>query len=464
MSPIGDLITRRASPWISANGTTPDEPALMVICAWPLSGQYGLGTRVIYYGAVVGSVVFHKADWLRSSLLGDVVMLFPAVAALHSIVLAALHVDGATDMDIYGTFQLLVLGVLSAPFTIKGSRTYFNDPGRNIILIWFVMVIAGLLSLIVEFYRMSPAKCYLDALGNKLSTDASNFPYDANPTCDLTCSVNHGPYSPLRQGSANNIYVVPVPDRLSVGTFILMATACCIPSIISAIRMWTKILERNGKIRFAAPDVLFRTTRILESFLSVAQLMFFFPAFVSVLVLTERNFASPQISYQTEPFASIGEKTIKPSWALVHFAAIYMLTRLSSTGQWFPCVGAGILLLVALYFLLLAHAEPDNEKTPKQQQTTPSITVVSTIAQPSWVRMRHGPLNGEITSSVRTEVNGGPVTRGDTITGGSSSILREHSRPQFLPRPIASRPTSLRLQGRESCSPPTSSRQRATSL
>ncbi|KAK4214000.1 hypothetical protein QBC37DRAFT_462916, partial [Rhypophila decipiens] len=176
--------------------------------------------------------------------------------------------------------------------------------------------------------------------------------------CGLTCSVNHGPYSPLRQGSANNIYVVPVPDRLSVGKFILMAAACCIPSIISAIRMWTRILDSNWKIRFAAVDALLpRTTMILESFLSVAQLMFFFPAFVSVLVLTERNFGSPQLSYQTEPFASIG--------------------------QWFPCVGAGILLIVAMYFLLVAHPEPDNEKAPEQQQATPPAPVVSDVVQPS---------------------------------------------------------------------------------
>ncbi|KAK4208833.1 hypothetical protein QBC37DRAFT_324894 [Rhypophila decipiens] len=143
MSPIGDQPTGRAWPWISANGTNQEEPVLMVICAWPLSGQYGLGPRIIYYGAVVGCMVSRKAEWLRNSLLGDVVMLFPVVAALHSIVLAALHVDGATDVDIYGAFQLLVLGILSAPFTIKISRTYFNDPGRNIIFLWFVMIIAG---------------------------------------------------------------------------------------------------------------------------------------------------------------------------------------------------------------------------------------------------------------------------------------------------------------------------------
>ncbi|EHL03780.1 hypothetical protein M7I_0097 [Glarea lozoyensis 74030] len=45
-------------------------------------------------------------------------LLFPAVAALHGIVLASVHVEGAVDMDIYGAFQLCSIGILAAPVAV----------------------------------------------------------------------------------------------------------------------------------------------------------------------------------------------------------------------------------------------------------------------------------------------------------------------------------------------------------
>jgi hypothetical protein len=87
-------------------------------------------------------------------------LLFPAVAAIHGIVLAAVHVDGKTvvthccfaanayvpgavDMDVYGAFQLCSIGILAAPVTVRLSRTYFYDPGRNTIFLWTGLILAG---------------------------------------------------------------------------------------------------------------------------------------------------------------------------------------------------------------------------------------------------------------------------------------------------------------------------------
>jgi hypothetical protein len=91
-------------------------------------------------------------------------LLFPAVAAFHGIVLAALHVDGelliphtcpltlpinqlralgAVDMDVYGAFHICSIGILAAPVTVRLSRTYFYDPGRNTIFLWTGLILAG---------------------------------------------------------------------------------------------------------------------------------------------------------------------------------------------------------------------------------------------------------------------------------------------------------------------------------
>ncbi|KAL9619206.1 MAG: hypothetical protein Q9160_006141 [Pyrenula sp. 1 TL-2023] len=148
------LITRAAN---TSNTSSID--ALQVVCAWPVSGQYGPGSRVLYYVLAATCVFARKAEWLRNACLAAT-LLFPSVAAIHGIVLAAMHVNGkpltqhpilsltarvagAVDMDVYGAFQFCSIGILTAPVTVRLSRTYFNDPGRNVIFLWTSLVLAG---------------------------------------------------------------------------------------------------------------------------------------------------------------------------------------------------------------------------------------------------------------------------------------------------------------------------------
>jgi hypothetical protein len=92
---------------------------LQVICAWPVSGQYGIGSRALYYVLVATCVLAKSSETLRNASLAAA-LLFPAVAAIHAIVLVCLHVDGAVDMDIFGAFQLCAIGIKS-PFSAKND-------------------------------------------------------------------------------------------------------------------------------------------------------------------------------------------------------------------------------------------------------------------------------------------------------------------------------------------------------
>jgi hypothetical protein len=80
-----------------ATATNATSNALHVICAWPLSGQYGPGPRVLYYVLVAACVFARKAELIRNACTAAA-LLFPAVAALHGIVLAAVHVNGESFM------------------------------------------------------------------------------------------------------------------------------------------------------------------------------------------------------------------------------------------------------------------------------------------------------------------------------------------------------------------------------
>ncbi|PGG98380.1 hypothetical protein AJ79_08888 [Helicocarpus griseus UAMH5409] len=373
---------------VSANATS---PALQVICAWPVSGQYGPGTRVLYYVLVAACIFARKMDWLRNACLAAV-LLFPAVAAFHGIVLAALNLHGAVDMDVYGAFQLCSIGILTAPVAVRVSRTYFYDPGRNIIFLWTILILAGLLSLTVEFFRIQPSPCPHDGSGKPVSLNAREFPYGA--TCGLTCSVEEGPWSPMRGGSANNIYVIPAPDRLTFGTATLIGAACCIPAILSLISMWNKVLEINWKRRFgtetdeqvdepiegtngATKKKMDGVNSLVRLFLSAVEIPVLGAAVIAILIIGEMNFFSAQVFYQTEPVASIG--------------------------QWAPLVGAGLAVLGSLYLVLAAVL--DAVENESKQETSSNhdncsmhevVTVISAASSHSATspgEMRRSPSN-----------------------------------------------------------------------
>ncbi|KAJ5279264.1 hypothetical protein N7478_004636 [Penicillium angulare] len=328
-------------------------PILEVVCAWPVSGQYGPGTRYLYYILAAACVFARKEEWIRNACLAAV-LLFPAVAALHGIVLAAIHIDGAVDMDVYGAFQLCAIGILTAPATVRLSKTYFNNPGRNIIFLWTVLLLAGLLSLTVEFLRIKPIICPSDDAATTIWAETKMFYY--NSTCGLQCTEDRGPQSPLRQGSANNIYVIPSPHQLDFDTATLLAAACCIPAILSLVSTWIKILDKNweklsrGKRREkdnepiegtngATPIQMTGIAEKIRGWLTLIEIPIFVAGVIAIIVKGEMNFWSEPVDYQTEPIASIG--------------------------QWAPIVGTGLAVVGSLYLIFAADMEAEENKKDK---------------------------------------------------------------------------------------------------
>jgi hypothetical protein len=127
----------------------------------------------------------------------------------------------------------------------------------------------------------------------------------------------------MRGGSANNIYVIPAPQKLKFGTAMLLAAACCVPAILSLLSMAIKILDSwEGKPRKeetteaeksiagaekANAESLQGVNKDVRFFLSFVEIPIFAGAVLSILIIGELNFFSYQVRYQTEPFASIGK-------------------------------------------------------------------------------------------------------------------------------------------------------------
>ena len=160
-------------------------------------------------------------------------------------------------------------------------------------------------------------------------------------------------------GSANNIYVIPAPDKLTFNAGTLLSAACCIPAILLLIINWNKIRETNlkeklfrdkldrdaGAPKRAEPgdthnqvtgtvceageaseqgartgegaeqtdectcndiEAEHRGNRRTRNLVTTP---IFGAAILSILAVGEWNFFSPQVQYQTEPMASIGMQT-----------------------------------------------------------------------------------------------------------------------------------------------------------
>lgn len=172
----------------------------------------------------------------------------------------------------------------------------------------------------MEFIRVATSPCLIDGDGHLAYFTVGNFTYDS--TCGLTCDVTSGPFSPMRGGSANNIYVIPAPNKLTFDTVTLLSAACCIPAILSLVSMWNKIRETNWNNRFGHKDEpidapiegtnnatvgkMKEVNSLIRFFLSAIEVPVFVGAVLAILILGERNFFSQQVAYQTEPIATIG--------------------------------------------------------------------------------------------------------------------------------------------------------------
>lgn len=226
----------------------------------------------------------------------------------------------AVDLDVFGAWQLCSIAIIAVPTTLRISGTYFNSAGRNLVFLWTILLISGLVALCVEFSRVTATDCSHDEAGVQ-SLSVHGFPY-GRTTCGLTCSEDVGPYSDMRGGSARNIYVIPVPSKLTFNTAMLIAAGVCIPAILSLIFTWDKILESSYRSRRKdqqngeqtqqsdgiklTPNEIKGINNTVTRFLGVIEIPLFGGVVLAILIAGEINFFSPQLMFMTEPMASIG--------------------------------------------------------------------------------------------------------------------------------------------------------------
>ncbi|KAJ8113590.1 hypothetical protein OPT61_g4312 [Boeremia exigua] len=312
-----------------------NKSGIQVICAWPVSGQYGVGTRIAYYILIATATWLGRYGKLRDAVLAAVLVL-PTVAGIHGIVLAAVHVEGAVDLDILGAFQICSIGALASSVSLSPMRELVGM-GRYFRLFLNGIMMAGLLSLAIEFFRASSVHCTHDDYGNLLSSNPQEFPYN-RAACALTCSTDFGPYSVIRTGTASDINVVPAPRKLSFSAGILISVACCIYISMPFFDIGLRAIEHTGvrqsvtKSASNDRDEMKISAIFTRAFLGVVEVFFLaILASLAIVVIGELNLFSAEVIYQTEPFVTIG--------------------------QWGPVIGVTLGIIGPLYIVLVPQSQ-----------------------------------------------------------------------------------------------------------
>ena len=129
-----------------------------VICVYPLSGQYALLQRYLYYALLVFSIVNHRHTWLVGGALATVIFSSTA-AAIHLCILAlssASRTTSSFDLDSVGAWSIVSVAALVGPPMISGSWTIFNNRLRSILAAWSLLENVGSIFGAVALFHSYP--------------------------------------------------------------------------------------------------------------------------------------------------------------------------------------------------------------------------------------------------------------------------------------------------------------------
>lgn len=165
---------------IAASLFDPNVQRLQILCVDPLSGQYDVLARGLYYLLLVVSFFFRRHSWLGPAALGTA-MLYAAISAVHLFVLISLYRFGYPpgllglpwdtgssqafgDVDLFGiTAILAAAGVMLAPI-LNWSTSVRTHESQAVIVYWGILIFAALTPAVIYQARWYRDDWYFNVL------------------------------------------------------------------------------------------------------------------------------------------------------------------------------------------------------------------------------------------------------------------------------------------------------------
>jgi len=140
----------------------PEVIRIFVVCMWPVSGQYDLLSRILFYVMMLISVLFRHYRLVSLAAMGTA-MTYAAVSAVHTLVILANNYPTAPwpgnvappatyfDPDLYAIFPVLaVAGIMLNPILMWSTTVRKFKP--VVVVYWGLLVFVALAVLEWEAY------------------------------------------------------------------------------------------------------------------------------------------------------------------------------------------------------------------------------------------------------------------------------------------------------------------------
>lgn len=127
-----------------------------IVCVYPLSGQYGLLSRVLFYVLIVFAFVGRCQIWLIAGVLASV-LIYSGTAVVHAPILA-IGSKPLYDLDVVGVCAILSVSCLSIYPISAWSHIIPIKQSRIIFGFWVSLVLFGGIMSLIALMRTFPTE------------------------------------------------------------------------------------------------------------------------------------------------------------------------------------------------------------------------------------------------------------------------------------------------------------------
>jgi hypothetical protein len=236
-----------------------------ILCVYPLSGQYSLLNRLLYYALIVFAVVGHSHPWLVTGPLAYI-MTYSSTAAVHALIMAVVSEKGLLDIDVLGTWAIISIGCLAVLPIFTTSKAISESQYSPVFGFWGTLMSIGVICSLVSIHREYPDELECRSSTNMLLTSQAQL-LDHTFNCSYTC---FGSSQPLRATSE----IAIISKKAIFGHFNILQGALAltgafgvISALFGCIPMHRKSTEAELRdtIRRNQPRGGFETAKVARS-------------------------------------------------------------------------------------------------------------------------------------------------------------------------------------------------------
>ncbi|KAF3482689.1 uncharacterized protein GIQ15_02013 [Arthroderma uncinatum] len=196
-----------------------------ILCVFPISGQYGFLSRLLYYGSLVFAIIGRTQKWLVLGALASA-LAFAGSASIHMMTLVTSKTP-VFDLDILAAWSILTTGCLAFAALIHWSSSIRKSDSRVVLVLWGVLVAIGCLTgraLLLDVNSQAEPACRsADGTLLKRQSDLDGGMFK----CTYKC---FGTRTPLRAPSE----IIAMPANVFVGTYSTLIVALVGPCLAAA--------------------------------------------------------------------------------------------------------------------------------------------------------------------------------------------------------------------------------------